>query len=132
MTGFSVSGIEFGRIGVFQSGDMTGEFDQGDLHAQTDAEIRHLVFSCILGGGDLAFHTALAETARNQNGIVFRKLVCSCRFHFFGIEEIDIDLAIGMNARMPDRFDQRLVGFGQVDVFADMQIETSFSGWSMA
>jgi hypothetical protein len=37
---------------------MAGKFDDGDLHAQADAEIGDLFFTGIPGCADLAFHAA--------------------------------------------------------------------------
>src|SRR5690606_41443652 len=48
---------------------MAREFNQRDLHAEADAEIRNLVFTGKARSGDLALHAALAETARHQDGI---------------------------------------------------------------
>src|SRR5690606_6555636 len=47
----------------------TGAFDAGHLHAQADAEERHLAFAREADAGDLAFRTALPEPAGDEDGV---------------------------------------------------------------
>ena len=53
----------------FKSGDVAGVFDRGALHAEADAEERHLVFARVLNGVDHALNAALAEAAGNQDAV---------------------------------------------------------------
>ena len=62
--------IAFGGVGLFQAGDIACVFDRGALHAETDTEIRHLVFAGVLNRVDHALHAALAEASGNQNAVV--------------------------------------------------------------
>ena len=101
------------------SGDVAGEFDDGQLHAEADAEVRHLVLAGIADGGDLAFGTAPAETAGDQDGIDTLEHAAALLLDVFRIDIDDIDLAARVDAGVLERLDQRLVGFGQVDVLAD-------------
>src|SRR5438094_10306042 len=59
--------IEFGAICVFDSADVSCEFNRGHLHAETKAKIRKLVLARETGGVDFSFNTANAEPARYQN-----------------------------------------------------------------
>src|SRR5437016_2970052 len=47
--------IEFGRVGALESADVAREFDDGDLHAETQTQIWNLVFAGVLRGLNLAF-----------------------------------------------------------------------------
>src|SRR5690606_24005662 len=69
-------------------------------------------------GGYLAFGAALAEAARHQDGIEVLELVGAAGFDIFGIDVFDVDLGTRMDARVYQRFGQRLVRFGEVDVLA--------------
>jgi len=42
MTGCGCVGIEFGAVRTLHAVDVAGELDDGELHAETDAQIRHL------------------------------------------------------------------------------------------
>lgn len=48
---------------------MAGEFHDSALHTQAEAEVRHVVFTGILDGTDLAFDAAVAEAAGNDNAV---------------------------------------------------------------
>ena len=62
-------GLEFGRVGAAQAADVAGEFDHGHLHAETNPEERNVVHAGVFDRLDHAFGAALAETARNQDGV---------------------------------------------------------------
>jgi len=94
-------------------------FDHRQLHAKTDSQIRHFVFARKTNRGNLSFCAALAETTRNQYRIeVLQALHAGC-FQCFRINVLDIHFGLGVYAGMTQRLDQRLVGFGQVDIFAN-------------
>src|SRR5689334_10262270 len=59
--------VELGRVGVRQTENISGEFYDGDLHAQAEAEIRQFLFAGVLRGHDFPFNAAFAETAWNQD-----------------------------------------------------------------
>ncbi len=106
-------------MGAGHAGHVAGELDDGQLHAEADAEVRHLVLAGIADRRDLAFGAAPAEAAGHQNGIHALQDVGPVLLDVFRVEIGDIDLAAGMNPGMLDRLDQRLVGLGQVNVLAD-------------
>src|SRR5690606_16468524 len=85
-------GIEFSAVGAAQAGDVARELDDGQLHAQADAQVGHAVFTRIADGGDLAFGAALAEAAGHQNGVQVLELVGATGFDVFGIDVLDVDL----------------------------------------
>ena len=65
-------GVDFGGMRAFQSGNMSGEFHHHQLHAVTNSQNWNFVFSAIFYGGDFAFHSPVAETARYDNAIILR------------------------------------------------------------
>jgi hypothetical protein len=69
MTGLGVSGSNSVLLASFQAGHVAGELDGGHLHAQTNAQVRNLVFAGKTGGADLAFDTAFAKSAGHQHGV---------------------------------------------------------------
>ena len=62
-------GTEFGRIRVGITEDVAGKFDDRDLHAETDPEIRYVIFARILARSDLPLYAAAAETAGDQHAV---------------------------------------------------------------
>ncbi len=111
--------IEFSRISERQAGLATRIFNQCNLHAETDAQIWNLAFTGETGCCDLAFDTALTKAAWHQNRIVLGQCAGAVGFDFFRIQVFDVDPAAGMNTGVAQGFSQRLVRFGQVDIFAD-------------
>ena len=69
ITGCGVLGIEFGAVRALETGHVARELDHRELHAEADAEVRHLVLARVADRLDLAFHAALAEAARHQDRI---------------------------------------------------------------
>ena len=74
ITGCGVSRVELGAVRAGQAGDVARELDRRDLHAQADAEVRHLVLARVADRRDLAFDAALAEAARHQDRVDLREL----------------------------------------------------------
>ena len=69
MTGCGVSRIELRAVRTRQSGHVARVFDDGELHAQTDAEIRNLVLAGEADRPNLPFYAALAEAARDEDRV---------------------------------------------------------------
>ena len=55
--------IEFDGMGLGKFQDVSGEFDDGGLHAQAEAEKRHLVFTSVAHGGNFAFDASFAKSS---------------------------------------------------------------------
>ncbi len=64
-----VAGAEFGGIGVLDAGQRAGGLDHRHLHAEADAEIRHLALAGEARRADLAFRAAVAEAAGHQDAV---------------------------------------------------------------
>src|SRR6202012_4281320 len=111
--------IDLGAVRVLQADHVASEFDHRELHAETDAKVRHLRFTRITDGRDLAFGTAPAEAARHQHGVEMLEALDALRFDLFRVDVFDVDLGRRMNRRMAQRFDQRLVRLRQVDILAN-------------
>ena len=60
---------ELGRVGVLDAGEGARRLDDGHLHAEADAEIRHLALAGEAGRPDLALGAALAEAAGHQDAV---------------------------------------------------------------
>ena len=60
---------EFPAVGVMKPKNISCIFDDADLHAEADAQIRYIVLSRISAGSNHSLDSAVAETARNQNSV---------------------------------------------------------------
>ena len=67
-------GVELAGVGVFQPADIARELDAGRLHAEADAEVRHLLFARVADGVEHAFDAALAEAAGDEDAVEAFKL----------------------------------------------------------
>ena len=90
--------VEFGGIGIFQAGHIACIFNQGDLHAQADAQIGNVIFARIFHGGDFAFHTAHAEAAGHQNGVFVCQAFDAFFFDGFAVDIGDLHVGVGVDA----------------------------------
>ena len=61
--------IELSAVGFLEVGNVTGKFDNGDLHTEAESKIRNLVFACVLYGRNLAFGASIPKTARYEQPI---------------------------------------------------------------
>ena len=99
---------------------MPRHLDHCHLHAEADAEIRHLPQARVTSRLDLSFGAALAKTARHDDAVnVFEVRARIALLEKLGIEPIDIDADALAYAAMGQRFHQRLVGVFEVCVFSD-------------
>src|SRR3989454_3630698 len=62
-------GVELRRVGVREAGDMPRELDDGALHPQADAEVRHASLPGVTDGLDLPFDAAVPETAGHEDAV---------------------------------------------------------------
>src|SRR3954447_22717749 len=60
---------ELGRSRAVDSGERARRLDDRHLHAETNAEIRHLALTRETRGENLSLGTALAEAARHENAV---------------------------------------------------------------
>ena len=116
---FGSAGVELGAVGIVESGHVTRKFDGGDLHAQTDAQIGHLVLTGKAGRAYFAFHTADAKAARHQNRIEFGQLRHVAGGDGFRVDIVNLDARVVFHAGVPQCFVQRFVAVAQFHIFAN-------------
>ena len=66
-----------------------------------------------------AFHAAHAEAAGHQYGIEALQAAGAVPFDAFAVDIGDLYVGIGVDAGVFERFGERFVGLGEIDVFAD-------------
>ena len=111
--------VELGGVRAFQAADVAGELDGGDLHAETDAEIRDLVLAGVLRGEDFPLGAAVAEAAGNEDAVhLADDRLRAVVLDGLGVHADDLHLGVVMGAGVDERFVDRFVGVLQFDVFA--------------
>ena len=110
--------VELGGVGAGHAGHVARVFNQRDLHAQADAEVGDVVLAGKLYRLDLAFHAALAEASRHQDGVHVAQRFGAVALDLFRVDVDDVDLGASVDAGVLQRFGQRLVRLGQIDVLA--------------
>src|SRR5467141_2067449 len=112
--------VEFRAVRAREPDDVARKLDHRELHAQADAEIRDLVLARVLDRLHHAFDAPLAEAPGNEYRVhAFQERADAFLLDGFRIHVADVDLAARMDSRMNERFVERLVGIGKVDVLAD-------------
>ena len=112
-------GVDFGRMGAFETDHVARAIDDRRMQAVTDAKIRHTVLAGILRGFDLAFEAALPEPTRHQDCMHIIERAGAVGFDVFGVQKLDVHLGLGLNTRVSDRLDERLVRVEQIQVLTD-------------
>ena len=78
---------------MLQATNIARELDDHGLHAETNAEVRNLVFPGVPYGRDHSFHAALAESARDQNAVEPLQILDALRpAQVFRFDPMDVDL----------------------------------------
>src|SRR5690606_7824580 len=103
-------------VGPAQARHVAGELNDSQLHAQADAQERGAAFTCVADGADLPFGAPLAEAARHENGVQAFQAGGAFLFDDLGIKVFDVHTATGVDAGVGERFRQRLVRFGEIDI----------------
>src|SRR5262245_10214274 len=65
--------FELRAVGFCEPADVARVFDDSALHAETDSEIRHFLFTGILNGANHSCDAAPAEAAWNQDSVIIRE-----------------------------------------------------------
>src|SRR6266702_1558048 len=112
--------VEFRAVRAREADDVSRKLDHRELHAQADAEIRNFVLARVLDRLHHAFHTALAETARNEYRVhPLQERADAFLLDRFRIHIADVDPAARVDPGVDERLVQRFVGIGEIDVLAD-------------
>ena len=111
---------ELGRIGLLDAAQIARRLDHRHLHAEADAEIRHVALARELRRADFAFRAALAEAAGHQDAVdVFEERRRILVLENFGLDPVEVDLHLVGDAAVRQRLDQRLIGVLHAGIFAD-------------
>ncbi len=95
-------------------------FDHRHLHAEADAEIRHVALARELRRADFSLRAALAEAAGHQDAVdVFEERRRVFLLEHLGLDPVEIDLHLVGDAAVRERLDQRFVGVLHAGVLAD-------------
>src|ERR1700737_5020735 len=62
-------GLEFGAVRIREAGFMPGILDDGELHAEANAQTRNAVFARVAYRLDLALDPALPDPAGHEHGV---------------------------------------------------------------
>ena len=91
--------IHFRTVGIFVAQNVSCEFYDHHLHAQTDAERRYVIRAGIFRRDDFSFNTPLSESWTNDNACHRTKLVSNIfLIDKLAIDEIDGHLHIVVDA----------------------------------
>src|SRR4051812_20053377 len=113
-------GIELRAVRTGKPAGIAGKFDGRELHAEADAEVRDAVLARIADRADLAIGAALAEAPGHQDRVhLLQAAEALVLFQLLGIEVVDVDAALRVDAGVLQRLVQRFVRVLQVEVFAD-------------
>ena len=112
--------VELGRVRTDEPADIARERDDRALQPEAQPEIRDVVLARERGGGDLALDAAHAEAAGHDDAVeAGERALGEEAFGVVGRDPLDHDLGAGRVATVLQRFDDREVRVGQVDVLAD-------------
>jgi hypothetical protein len=110
---------ELGGAGVRDAGEVPRRLDAGHLHAEADAEIRHVAGARKARGADLALRPALAEAARHQDAVhVLEERRGVLALEDLRLDPLQVDPDLVGDAAVDQRLLQRLVGVEQAGVLA--------------
>src|SRR5206468_7835208 len=86
-------GAELGGVRRLDADEIACGLDHRHLHAEADAEIRHVAYARELRRADLAFGAALAEAAGHQNAVdMFEERRRVLVLEHFALDPVEIDL----------------------------------------
>ena len=111
--------VKFRAVRAVEPENVAGVFDDRNLHAETYSEIGNLVFARIFCRQNLALNAPVAEAPGDEDAVdaieVRRRAVL---LDTFGIDAQNLYLAVVADARVCERFVNRLVRVLKVYVFA--------------
>ena len=111
--------VEFAGVGVLHSGHAPGKGDDTDLHSQTDAEVGHLLFPAVVGGGDHAVDAPAAEAAGHDDaGAALQNLGHILPGNGLGIDPADVHIGAQLIARVAQGLGNGQVGVVELHIFA--------------
>ena len=60
---------KLGGVGAFEPQHVSAKLDGGDLQTEADAKVGHVLCSCVMGGQNFSFNTAIPESTRHQDAV---------------------------------------------------------------
>ena len=112
--------VKLHTVRLFKPRNVAGELNRRKLHPKADAQKRDSVLARIPDRFDLALDSPLAEAPRHQNPVgAFEQSLPTIFFHVLRIHVIKLELHAVSCSPVHERFIEALVGFLEVDVFAD-------------
>ena len=111
---------EFAAVCIRDPQDAAGVLDDGDLHAQANAKVGNVMFSCIAAGQDHALNAADAKAARDQDAVCFAQLLLQRVLReLLGIDPEHLHIGIIFIAAVVEGFPYGQIGVVQANVFSD-------------
>ena len=112
--------VKLAGVRAFQMRGVARVFDDGDLHAETQSQIRDVLFAGVLRREDHALDAAVAEAARHENAAHAAELFFQILFgERFGVYPADGNVRPHSVARVAQRLDHGEIGVMQLRIFAD-------------
>ncbi len=114
--------VELRAVGSSYPGHITRKFDRRALHAETEAEKRHLPFPRISNRGNFAFDPPCSEPARNQNPVSFaQNSLGPLPLDILRFNPTDIHLGLMVDPAMYERLAKTLVTLLEPGIFSDQR-----------
>ena len=109
--------IHFSRMRAFEATHVPSKLNHGHMHAETNTEVRNLVFPRVLHCCNFAFNAAVTKATGDQDSVQRCQNIGSLRFEVLRIDVFDINVRIGVQTRMPKGLVERLVSINEISVF---------------
>ena len=103
-------------MGFGEPREVASRFNDGALHAETNAEERHVALAGPADRGNLALESALAEASGNQESVDTFEQRGALRGEVLGADFSQLDLNVFGDSHVCERFVDRLVGVVELDV----------------
>ena len=89
------------------------------MQAITDTQVRHLIFAGVTRRQDFSFKPSTTKSARHQDSGSPLQHIGTVSFDFFSIDVVNLNRSLGLNARVGNGLDERLVGVEQFQILTD-------------
>ncbi len=98
---------------------MASELDDGQLHAEADAEVRYPLLACVTHRLNLALNATLAKAAGHQDGIHPRQAAHAIALDIGGFDVVHAHPGAGLQSGVHQRLVQGDVRVADLHVLAD-------------
>ena len=107
--------VHFAAVGIGVSQHIARKFDGHALHAEADAECRHVVCAAVFGSDELSFDSSLAEARADDDSVHVFKLFFHVSFsQLLAVDEMDISLVVIVGCSLRQCFEDGFVCVLQV------------------